>query len=150
FTELGSYTLLPAVKLMTQGRLTWNFESLYEDGVDAYTKAHLSNGRVLSSSKTGRGVKSEGQLVIAGTKGYILVPAPWWKTSSFEIRHEDPSQIDRISMEYVGDGLRYEISEFVGRIQGYSHTDLQLTQDESVLLARIMEDFLRNREGVRT
>ena len=53
-------------------------------------------------------------------------------------------------MEYVGDGLRYEISEFVGRIQGYSHTDLQLTQDESVLLARIMEDFLRNREGVRT
>ena len=150
FTELGSYTLLPAVKLITQGRLTWNFESLYEDGVDAYTKAHLSNGRVLSSSKTGIGVKSEGQLVIAGTKGYILVPAPWWKTSSFEIRHEDPSQIDRISMEYVGDGLRYEISEFVGRIQGYSHTDLQLTQDDSVLLARIMEDFLRKREVVRT
>ena len=150
FTELGSYTLLPAIKLAARNRLSWRFDSLCEDGVDSYTKAYLSDGRALSSSKTGIGVKSEGQLVIAGTKGYILVPAPWWKTSSFEIRHEDPSQIDRISMEYVGDGLRYEISEFVGRIQGYSHTDLQLTQDESVLLARIMEDFLREREGVRT
>lgn len=33
--------------------------------------------------------KAEGDLVISGTKGYIYVPAPWWKTEFFEVRYED-------------------------------------------------------------
>ena len=43
----------------------------------------------MATSKTGLGVKSEGQLIISGTKGYIVVDAPWWKTQSFEIKYED-------------------------------------------------------------
>ena len=31
------------------------------------------------------GVKTEGNLVISGTKGYVYVPAPWWKTDYFEL-----------------------------------------------------------------
>ena len=146
FTEYASYTLLPVIKLMRAECLTRRFESIFSDGVDAFTKAYLTDGRVMALSKTGIGVKSEGQLIISGTQGYILVPAPWWKTASFEIRHEDPSHVERISMEYVGDGLRYEISEFVGRIQGYSRNSRHLTPDESVLLAAIMEEYLNYRE----
>ena len=39
--------------------------------------------------KVGQGVKSEGELIISGTKGYIYVPAPWWKTEYFEVRYEN-------------------------------------------------------------
>ena len=28
--------------------------------------------------------KAEGDLVISGTKGYVYVPAPWWKTEYYE------------------------------------------------------------------
>ena len=41
------------------------------------------------------GVKSEGELIISGTKGYIYVPAPWWKTDYFETRFEDQSENKR-------------------------------------------------------
>ena len=37
------------------------------------------------------GVKSEGELVVSGTDGYIYVPAPWWKMDDFEERHENPA-----------------------------------------------------------
>ena len=40
------------------------------------------------SFKVGLGVKTEGNLVISGTKGYIYVPAPWWKTDYFEVRYD--------------------------------------------------------------
>ena len=38
------------------------------------------------------GVKSEGELIISGTKGYIYVPAPWWLTDFFEVRYEDQTK----------------------------------------------------------
>ena len=48
-----------------------------------------------ASIKVGKGVKTEGELVISGTKGYIYVPAPWWKTDYFEVRREYPTQYKR-------------------------------------------------------
>ena len=42
-----------------------------------------------------RRAKAEGELVIAGTKGYIYVPAPWWKTDYFEVRYENPEDNKR-------------------------------------------------------
>ena len=46
--------------------------------------------RPVKMIKLGNGVKAEGDLIVSGTKGYIYVPAPWWKTEYFEIRYEDP------------------------------------------------------------
>ena len=46
----------------------------------------------MASIKVGKGVKSEGELIISGTKGYIYVPAPWWKTDYFELRYEDQNK----------------------------------------------------------
>lgn len=43
----------------------------------------------IASFKLGLGVKTEGDLVISGTKGYAYVSAPWWKTDYFELRYED-------------------------------------------------------------
>ena len=74
---------------------------------------------------------------MAGTKGYISVPAPWWRTKHFEIRFEDPNDIISYDRDFAGDGLRYEIREFVDRINGAEATvDLE---DMSVAMAKVME-----------
>ena len=57
---------------------------------DTFTKIAFVYPDAVASMKVGQGVKSEGELIILGTKGYIYVPAPWWKTDYFEVRYETP------------------------------------------------------------
>ena len=72
----------------------------------------------MGTAKNGLGVKSEGQLIISGTKGYIIVEAPWWKTQSFEVRYENPELNEKYFNKFLGQGLRYELSDFVSAING--------------------------------
>ena len=146
FTEYGSYTLLPMIKLLGKDFEDIRFESLFaENGVDMYTKAFLKFKNGFAMSKTGLGVKSEGQLLISGTQGYILAPSPWWLTKGFEVRYENPSKIDRYVSTFLGSGLRYELSDFVHCINGNENRAFKLTVGESIALARIMERFMQER-----
>ena len=90
--EMGSYPLLPIIKLMGTDYENVNFYSRMENGVDIYTKGVIRYPKAVCSFKLGLGVKTEGNLVISGTKGYAYVPAPWWKTDYFELRYEDQNQ----------------------------------------------------------
>lgn len=146
FTELGSYALLPVIKILGKEYKTVEFRSLYaENGLDMYTKAYLEYPRAMATAKVGLQVKSEGQLIISGTKGYIVVDAPWWKTTSFEVRFEDTSLTEKYFSKFLGDGLRYEISDFVSAINGFEKTGWKLTREESVKMAEIMEQSLKRR-----
>ena len=69
-----------------------------------------------ASITLGLGVKTEGNLVISGTRGYVLVPSPWWLTNYFEVRYEDQNQNKKYFYTYQGDGLRYELQEFLSMI----------------------------------
>ena len=148
FTEFGSYVMLPIVKLLGTEDLSWSFETIVnEDGVDSYAKLYVRGKNQLATGKTGLGVKSEGQLIISGTKGYVYVPAPWWKTQYFEIRFEDPNINRRFVNAFEGDGLRYELADFWCRIHGYGGREYKLLPRESVRMAEIMESFLRERRN---
>lgn len=147
FTEFGSYTLLPILKLFGKEFRSVRFDSIKDDnGIDLYTKASLSFDGGLAMSKTGVGVKTEGQLLIAGTGGYILVKSPWWQTQSFEVRYEDPNKKDVYSTRFLGRGLRYEISDFAKAILGRGNISYKLTRGESIAMAEIMEIFLCQRD----
>lgn len=147
FTEFGSYTILPIIKLLGTKYDHVNFESfLADNGVDIYTKAYFKYKQSVATAKTGLKVKSDGHLLISGTKGYIMVTAPWWKTTEFEICYEDFSQNEKVYTKFLGDGLRYELSDFVSAINGYRNDDFKLTRAESVALAEIMERFLLERQ----
>ena len=100
-----------------------------------------------ATSKTGLKVKSAGQLVISGTSGYIKVSAPWWLTREFEICYEDMSLNEKVYSQFKGDGLRYEISDFVSMVNGYGNNNFKLTREESVAIAEIMERFLGECKG---
>ena len=84
-----------------------------EELVDSFTKIDFLFEKGVASIKVGYGVKSEGELVISGTKGYVYVPAPWWKTDYFEIRYENQENNKRYFYQLDGEGIRNEIVAFV-------------------------------------
>jgi len=144
FLEFGSYTILPIIKLLGTNYEDVEFNCIKaENGVDLYTKINFKYKNALALSKTGIGAKSEGQLVIAGTKGYILAKSPWWLTKYFEVRYEDPNKIESYSPKFLGDGLRYEISDFVSKIYGKPRQTFYLTRGESIAMAGVVEKFLK-------
>ena len=150
FLEFGSYTLLPAMKLLGTDFTDVNFKTLYgEDGVDLYTKVELTYPNAMATSKNGVAIKSEGNLVIAGTKGYILAPSPWWLTKRFEVRFEDENKVEFYEPPFQGDGFRYEISEFVLKINGGEKNAYKLTAKEAIAMADITERYMKHRSQTR-
>lgn len=110
-----------------------------------YTKVELTYSNAMATAKNGVAVKSEGQLVIAGTKGYILAPSPWWLTKRFEIHYEDPNQIEVYEPVFQGDGFRYEISEFACKINGMERNGYKLTAEEAIAMAEITEAYMNRK-----
>ena len=150
FTEFGSYALLPIIKLMGTEPQEVRFESIYgENGVDVYTKAYFRYAEGMATAKTGLKVKSDGHLIISGTNGYIMVPPPWWKTKEFEICYEDYQQNEKVYTKFQGEGLRYEISDFVSAVNGYRKETFKLMDRESIAMAGMMERFLAQRSSGR-
>lgn len=143
FLEFGSYTLLPIFKLLGTDYRDVHFRTMKDDnGVDIYTKVYLDYEHAVATAKNGVAVKSEGQLVISGTKGYILAESPWWLTKKFVVRYENPNQIETYEPAFQGDGLRYEISEFIFQINGYGKKGYKLTEEEAVAMAEITEKYM--------
>ena len=144
FLEYGGYPLLPIIKLLGTDYQNVEIDSIVADsGIDLYTKIQLRYQNGMATAKTGVGVKSEGQLIIAGTKGYILAQSPWWLTKKFDIRYENPNQVEHYEPNFQGDGLRYEIGEFVSKIHGVGGHDYKLTAEESIAMAGIVETFMK-------
>lgn len=139
--EMGSYPLLPIIRLMGTDILDVNFYSKMNDNVDLYTKGVIRYPHGICSFQLGLGVKTEGNLVVSGTKGYAYVPSPWWLTDYYEFRFEDQNQNKKFFYKWDGAGLRYEIQEFMSCIINLRFSTARLRRRESVLMAEIMQQF---------
>ncbi len=153
FVELGNYPLLPVVKIFgTNSRESYIWSLDNAVGTDSYTKMVISYGQATATLKTGLGVKSEGELIIAGESGYIKVPSPWWLTKKIEVHHENPNQVEVYEAPFEGAGLRYEIVVFAERIRSFGQDADEVaagnyvTPQESIWMAYQMEHFLSTRE----
>ena len=147
--ELGSYPLLPILKLCGIQYENLNLYSRMKEGVDMYTKGVLRYANAVCSFKVGLGVKTEGNLVISGTKGYAYVPAPWWKTDYFELRYEDQNLNKKFFYKWDGAGLRYEIQEFISCIVNHRHSSARFRRRESIAMAEIMQHFSEKRNLIK-
>lgn len=142
FTELGSYPLLAVVKILGRDYKDVTFTSFCDkNGVDLYTKAYLSYNQTVASVKTGIGVKSEGNLVVAGTGGYLIADSPWWLTKKFKLCYEDRTANEEFFFKFQGEGLRYEIAAFISKINGHKKHMSTMHAEDSIFLAEIMEKF---------
>lgn len=146
-TEHAPLTLMAIIKLLGLEWKDIDFHTKKENGVDIYTKGVINYPHATSSFTLGIGVKTEGNLVISGTKGYVYVPAPWWLTSYFEVRYEDQTKNKKYFYSYDGEGLRYEIQEFLSMIVNDRRSCYKLRRRESVAIAEIIEKY-RNGENV--
>ena len=115
--EWGPTALLPVFELLGTDVKDFRITSHSTNGKNDFTKIDFWFSKAVASIKVGDGVKSEGELIVSGTKGYIYVPAPWWKTDYFEIRYEDQSQNKRYFYQLDGEGIRYELVAFTRAIE---------------------------------
>ena len=122
-----------------------NVYSKMQNGVDIYTRGVIQYPHGVCSFQLGLGVKTEGNLVISGTKGYAYVPSPWWLTDYYEFRFEDQNQNKKFFYKWDGAGLRYEIQEFISCILNHRFSTARLRRRESIAMADIMQAFKERR-----
>ena len=139
--EHASITLMAVIKILGKEYSDVSFYSKKEGGVDVYTKILVNYPHATSSITLGIGIKTEGDLVISGTKGYVYVPAPWWLTDFFEVRYEDQTKNKKYFYSYDGDGLRYEIQEFIAMIVSGRRSCYKLRRRESIAIANIIGQY---------
>lgn len=141
-SENACFPLLPIFKFLGTDFRNINFYSKMKNDVDMFTKAVFRYDHAVASFQVGLGVKTEGCMTIAGTKGYVYVPAPWWKTDYFEVRYEDQNQNKKYFYPYVGEGLRYEIKDFVASILTDDYHFCKVSKDENLKMAEVQELYL--------
>ena len=144
----GPTAMLPIFQLLGTGYVKKQITShLIAEDFDIFTKIAFVYPHAVASLKVGKGVKSEGELIISGTKGYIYVPAPWWKTDYFEIRYENPADNKRYFYQLDGEGIRYEIVSFLKMIQSGKHLSYVETA-VSTAIVKAVEHFYNRLEFV--
>lgn len=147
-TELSPFPLLSIVRLLGLDYTDIHFHSKMENGVDIFTKGVINYPHAVSTITLGLGVKTEGNLVISGTKGYIYVPAPWWLTDFFEIRYENQTNNKKYFYSYDGYGLRYEIQEFISMIVNNRRSSHYFRRRESIGIAKIIEMYCKGKNVI--
>lgn len=146
FLEYGGNALMPIIKILGKDYESVSFDSIDNElGTDDYTKIQIRYKNAMATAKVGMAVKSEGQLVVAGTKGYVIAQSPWWLTEKFDVRYENEKQIEHYEPKFIGDGLRYEINEFLSKIRGVGEQSYKLTAGESIAITGIVEEFVKKR-----
>ena len=124
--DWGPIALLPVFQLLGVEYEKKTIVSAFADEkktFDYFSKIDFVYKNAVATVKVGNGVKAEGELIVAGTKGYVYVPAPWWKTDYFEIRFEHPENNKRYFYQLNGEGIRYEIVSFVKAIENGKSCD---------------------------
>lgn len=143
FCAWGPTALLPVFDILGDKYTKCNIAAAFWDEdkqQDSFSKIDLVYPNAVATIKLGKAVKSEGELVVSGTKGYIYVPAPWWKTDYFEVRRENPNDNRRFFYNLEGEGLQNELVNFLQIINNRYLTP-KINYEFSIMISKIKEKF---------
>ncbi len=144
----GPIALLPIFQILGVNYIDKQIISLLSDvatNYDDFTKINFNYETATATLKVGKGVKSEGEMVVSGTKGYIYVPAPWWKTDYFEVRYENQSENKRCFYQLDGEGIRNELVSFKKMVEGKDYYN-EVNHSISLAIGKVIEDFVNKRD----
>ena len=144
----GPTAMLPIFQILGTSPADIRLTSMYLDSersFDLFTRGTFEYSDAVASFKVGKGVKSEGELVVSGTDGYLYVPAPWWKTDYFEIRCENPADNRRYFYQLDGEGIRYTWVTFLRTIETGKPCEY-VSEAVSEKIAEIVERCLTKRD----
>ncbi len=139
----GPTAMLPIFQLLGTDYIKKEIFTYFTDksnNMDAFTKIDFIYSNAVASMKVANGAKSEGEMIISGTKGYILVPAPWWKTDYFEVRYEHPEENKRFFYQLDGEGIRYEVVTFAKAIEMHKNNSY-ISENVSMSISKLIYDF---------
>lgn len=144
----GPTVMLPVFQLLgTEYKEKKIVSKMLNDTFDVFTKIDFVYDNAVATIKVGKGVKSEGELVVSGTKGYIYVPAPWWKTDYFEVRYENSEENKRYFYQLDGEGIRNELVSFLKAIESGKDRSY-ISRDISNAMCKVIEDFYNKKDFV--
>ena len=144
----GPTVLLPVFQLLGTDYKEKKIISKIQNGnFDLFTKIDFVYDDSVATVKVGKGVKSEGELVISGTNGYIYIPAPWWKTDYFEVRYEDATENKRYFYPLDGEGIRYELVAFLKAIESGKDRSY-INREVSDAMCKVIEDFYNKKDFI--
>lgn len=147
----GPAALLPALQILGTRWDSKIVASILEDETtryDSFTRIVLAYPGAVATATVGSGAKSEGQLVVSGTRGYVLVPAPWWKTDYFEVRYENQTDNRRYYWQLEGEGIRELLIDFARAVRGEAVTK-RISHEVSMAVAGVLEDFVSGKDFVQ-
>lgn len=143
FERWGPNCLLPIYQILGTKYKDYRIISHFKDEdkkQDEFTKIDFVYENATASIKVAEGAKSEGELIITGSEGYIYVPAPWWKTDYFEIRHENSKNNKRFFYQLDGEGIRYELVSFANAVSAGKVAD-NIDKDISLAFSKMAMNF---------
>jgi cytidyltransferase-related domain len=143
FDRWAPTAMLPVFQLLgteysQKNIVSWRSEN---PDFDIYSKVDFIYPDAAATIQVGTGVKSEGELIISGTKGYVIVPAPWWKTDYFEIRYENPADNKRYFYQLDGEGIRYALASFQRTIASGKSNNAYINSAVTEAICSIVNDF---------
>lgn len=137
----GPTVMLPIFQLLgTNYRHKTIVSKMKNTSFDLFTQINFIYDNSVATIKVGKGIKSEGELIISGTKGYVYIPAPWWKTDYFEIRYENLQNNQRYFYQLDGEGIRYELVAFLKAIETKKLSN-HISREISLAICQVIEDF---------
>ena len=142
-TSWGPTALLPIFQILGVDFKDKSIYSLFledDSNFDLFTKIDFLYDNAVASIKVANSVKSEGELIISGSKGYAYVPAPWWKTDYFELRYENQEENKKYFYQLDGEGIRYELVAFAKSIE-LGKNNAYVDSEVSKAICKIMECF---------
>lgn len=139
--DWGTIALLPIIKILGKDYRSCKLYNFERESFNYLACGIVRYSSALGTFKAGKGIKTEGSLIITGEKGYIYVPAPWWKTDYFEVRYEDLRATKKYFYKYEGEGFRYEILEFVEMIHSGTVDNYKMPKEEILRIAQVLEQF---------
>jgi choline-phosphate cytidylyltransferase len=148
--EWGPIAMLPIFELLGTNYDYLSITSRMFDQdpeLDMFSRIDFRFGNAVATARVGKGAKTEGSLVVTGTRGYAYVPAPWWKTDSFELRFEDPSDNKRYFYQLEGEGIRNQLAEFKRAATDEGNVIESVSSDVSRAIVGVVSDFV-NRKHV--
>lgn len=135
----GPTAMLPVFQLLGDDYTSVSIATHREEsGFDDFSKVNFTFNNAVASILVGKKIKAEGELVVAGTKGYIYVPAPWWKTDYFEIRYENAADNRRYYFQLEGEGIRNELASFLQSIK-YGVNQGRIAEKTSISVSGVIE-----------
>ena len=149
--EWGPNALLPILQILGTNYEKKTIISHFnneETLEDAFSRVNFIYKEATASIFVAEDAKAEGELIVSGTEGYIYVPAPWWKTEYFELRFEDQSKNRRYFYQLDGEGIRYELVEFLQATVDKKDVP-RISREISLEISRLMKDFKDGKDLVK-